>query len=61
MVALGAPVEETVASILADIRPNLPPAIRALPDGSLLALVNWSMLHAWSKAARGLTTGARGG
>ena len=52
MVALGAPIEETVSAILADIRPNLPPAIRGLPDGSLLVLVNWSIIHAWEKTIR---------
>ena len=50
MVALGVPWEKTVASILADLRPQLPASLRKLPDGHLLALINWSIIHSWNKA-----------
>jgi len=40
MIALGAPIDATIASILADIRPYLSPALKKLPDERLLALVN---------------------
>jgi hypothetical protein len=55
MTALGAGYEPTIAAVLADIRPHLPPAVRILPDASLLALVNWSIVHAWNKAASKLS------
>ena len=50
LVALGAPREVGVLEVLAEIRPYLPDALRSVPDSSLLALVNWSMLHAWNRA-----------
>lgn len=50
LVALGAPQEKAVAEILGEIRPYLPKALQGLSDPSLLALVNWSMLHAWGRA-----------
>ena len=59
MVALGAPIETTVASILADIRPHLPPALRTLPDGSLLVMVNWTIMHAWNRSLNQLLTPSR--
>jgi hypothetical protein len=50
LVALGAPREVGVLEVLAEIRPYLPEPLRSVPDASLLALVNWSMLHAWGRA-----------
>ena len=52
MVALGAPIDRAVAGIIAELRPNLPPSLRGVPDASLLALVNWSIIHAWEKTLR---------
>lgn len=57
MIALGSPMEPTIASILADIRPYLPDALKRLPDGSLLVLVNWSIVHGWNRAAQQLPKG----
>lgn len=50
MVALGAPIEQTVAGILDELRPHLSPALRRLPDDRLLALVNWHIIAAWNRA-----------
>ena len=50
MVALGAPLDTVVSMVLTEIRPNLPAALRQLPDDSLLALVNWSIIAAWETA-----------
>ncbi len=47
LVALGEPLDRTVAGILADIRPFLAPALRSLPDDRLLALVNWNIITAF--------------
>lgn len=52
MVALGVPIDQTVAAILQEIRPHLSPALRRLPDDRLLALVNWHIIHAWERAIR---------
>jgi len=52
LVALGAPMEPTIVTIIDEIRPHLPPAIRSLPAGKLLIMVNWSILAAWNKAAQ---------
>jgi hypothetical protein len=49
MIALGASIERTVANVLGELRPNLPPTLRQLPDGDLLALVNWTIIAAWEK------------
>ena len=54
MVALGVPIDRTVASILTELRPQLPPTLRSLPDASLLALVNWTIMHAWVATLRRL-------
>ena len=54
MVALGVPMDRTVAAILEEIRPHLSPALRQLPDDQLLALVNWSIIAAWEKTIRQL-------
>ena len=40
------------SEILADLRPNLPPNLRALADERLLILVNWSIMAAWEKTIR---------
>ena len=50
LVALGAPRDLGVLDVLTEIRPYLPKALRNLPDSGLLALVNWSLLHAWGRA-----------
>jgi hypothetical protein len=50
MVALGAPMEQGVASVLADMRPYLAPSLQELSDGDLLRLVNLNMIMAWHKA-----------
>jgi hypothetical protein len=50
MVALGASFDTAVSSILAEIRPYLPPALKVTSDANLLALVNSSILHAWGRA-----------
>jgi len=52
MIALGAPIDRTVAAILREIRPHLPPTLRRLPDDKILALVNWSIIAAWGTAVR---------
>ena len=52
MIALGAPMDTTVAAILRDIRPYLPPTLQQLPDDRLLALVNWHIIEAWETAIR---------
>ncbi len=49
MVALGAPFDDAVASILQELRPNLPPGLRNLPDSKLLVMVNWTIMAAWQK------------
>ncbi len=41
-----------VASILAELRPQLPVALRRLDDRRLLALVNWSIIAAWEATIR---------
>ena len=51
MVALGAPIDTVISSVLAEIRPELPPPLRKLTDDKLLIMVNWSIIHAWQKAA----------
>ncbi len=52
MIALGVPLNVTIATILAEIRPNLPPALRKLPDDHLLTLVNWTLIAAFERAIR---------
>lgn len=52
MIALGAPMDAAVASILGAIRPYLAPALKKLPDDRLLALVNWNIITAWETAVR---------
>lgn len=52
MVALGAPLDRTVASVLSEIRPHLPPPLRRLPDDRLITLVNWSIMAAFESAVR---------
>jgi len=52
MIALGAPIDRTVAAILKELRPYLPPALRQLPDDKILVLVNWSIIAAWGTAMR---------
>ena len=54
LVALGEPMDRTVGAILADVRPYLAPALRELPTGQLVALVNWNIIAAWNKAMREL-------
>lgn len=52
LIALGEPIDRTVAGILADIRPFISPALRRLPDSQLLALVNWNIITAWNSSLR---------
>jgi hypothetical protein len=54
MVALGAPMDRAIASVLAEIRPHLPLSLRNVPDSKLLILVNWSIINAWATAVRKL-------
>ncbi len=54
MIALGAPFDRAVGSILRELRPNLPATLKNLPDQSLLGLVNWTIMHAWLKTIRNL-------
>ena len=54
MVALGAPFDDAVASILNELRPNLPPGLKNLPDSKLLVMVNWSIMAAWQKTIQKL-------
>jgi len=49
LVALGCPMDKALVNILEELRPNLSPALRALPDEKLLALVNWHIIAAWEK------------
>ena len=49
MIALGLPFDRTVAAILSELRPHLPPTLRNAPHGDLLVLVNWSIMAAWEK------------
>ena len=51
MVALGAPIDTVIGSVLEELRPELPPALRKLTDDKLLIMVNWSIIAAWQKAA----------
>jgi hypothetical protein len=55
MIALGAPLDAAVASILTEVRPYLAPALKKLPDDRLLALVNWNIITAWGEAMRRAT------
>jgi hypothetical protein len=52
MVALGVPLDRTVAFVLAELRPYLPKSLRGLPDDRLLVLVNWSIIAAFEAAVR---------
>ncbi len=50
LIALGEPMDQTVATILGDLRPYLPQSLQRLSDDRLLALVNWSIMAAWGRA-----------
>ena len=52
LIALGVPMDQTVASILGDLRPFLPQSLQRLADDRLLALVNWSIMAAWGRALK---------
>lgn len=52
LVALGVPLDRTVAAVLAELRPYLPKSLRGLPDDRLLVLVNWSIMAAFEAAVR---------
>jgi hypothetical protein len=45
LIALSVPLERTVAGVLEELRPYLPPALRRLPDDRLLVLVNWTIMR----------------
>ena len=49
LIALGVPMDQTVASILGDLRLFLPQSLQRLSDDRLLALVNWSIMAAWGR------------
>lgn len=49
LVALGEPLDRTVAGILADIRPFLSPTLQRLPNDRLLVLVNWNILTSFTR------------
>ncbi len=57
LVALGVPLDRTVASVLAELRPHLPKSLRGLPDDRLLVLVNWSIISAFEAAVREASRG----
>ena len=57
MVALGAPLDRGVREILPELRPNLPLSLRGLSDNDLLALINWSIIVAWEKTIRQVSSG----
>jgi hypothetical protein len=50
MLALGAPLNTAITSVLSELRPHLTPALRRLPDDRLLILVNWSIMAAFDQA-----------
>ena len=52
MVALGGSIDAGVREVLAELRPNLPLAMRTLSEDKLLILVNWSIIAAWEKTIR---------
>ncbi len=52
LIALGVPMDQTVASILGDLRPYLPQSLQRLSDDRLLALANWCIMAAWARALR---------
>jgi len=54
VIALGASFDNAIASILDELRPNLPPALKSLSDSKLLVMVNWSIMEAWLKTLRKL-------
>jgi hypothetical protein len=60
MVALGAPFDRAVGSILNEVRPHLPPALRDLSDAKLLVMVNWTIMAAWQKTLEQLSPGTGG-
>ncbi len=59
MVALGEPIDVAVSAVLAELRPQLSPALRGLSDCKLLALINWSIMCAWEAAIRNAGRGVR--
>ena len=50
MLALGAPLNTAITSVLGELRPHLSPALRLLPDDRLLILINWSIMAAFDAA-----------
>jgi hypothetical protein len=50
MLALGAPLNTAITSVLAELRPHLQPALRKLPDDRLIVLINWSIIAAFDRA-----------
>jgi len=52
LVALGVPIDRTVAFVLAELRPHLPKPLRGLSDDRLLVLVNWSIIASFEAAVR---------
>ncbi len=52
LAACGVPLDRIAEEILRDLRPLLAPPLRALPDASLMVLVNWSIIAAFEAAVR---------
>lgn len=50
MLALGAPLNTAITSVLAELRPHLSPALRRLPDERLLILIDWTIMAAFDRA-----------
>ena len=59
MTALGTPVDETVLSVLSELRPNLPMALRGLSNDQLLLVINYGIMQAWGKSVSRLTDGGK--
>ena len=57
MVALGEPADVALDTILTDLKPYLPAALRRLPNAKLVVLINFSVMHSLNKAVRELGRG----
>jgi hypothetical protein len=56
MLALGAPLNTAITSVLSELRPYLSPALRRLPDEKLIILFNFSFMAAFDKAVSNFST-----
>ena len=59
MIALGCAIQPTLAQILEELRPQLPPSLQRLADDKLLALMEWSIIHTWEQSIQKLGRGGR--